>query len=558
MARKNPLAELIETYGRNEIPADEFEAALPDIPEKMIKEANSLFQHYLFFRRIDKHHKEYTCSACGEHFTISNLMERTVCHHEQYVFSSTEGCQRKCPRCHSLATLKAISRGRKKLTEIVCADFVLPINKNFVVIRGCYLKKDYHSSPVPEIEISDLGTTIIYPGGSKRYHIETRYHFGEWEYMYHLYKKEGNNFTANNLKNGFYCYNYRTHATIGLKSLKSTFLKYAPYEHFQGSVPACLSWYTKHPIIEKLYKAGYTGIVGALISHNIKHNRAVNWNADTIPQFFKGLNADEYKFFIGKSALELGDIIAFYKEIGKELTIGECSDILSSKEDYTEYRKNGVSKKKAFNYCKYINSGYNLERLKKVIPKKSKNKLYDYLDYIIANNNSQIMYIDYLEIAKELKYDLSVHNVLFPKNLKEAHDNAVKNRRIKAEKDLDYPKRYKELIKMYEYEKDGFSIIIPKGSEEIITEGKKMAHCVGGYAHRHMTGATTILFLRKTDDIENPLYTIEIDDKSKSVRQIQGYNNKTPLTEEAEAFFNEWKEEIKHRKIKKKKIKKSA
>ena len=558
MARKNPLIKLTETYGRNEIPADEFEAALPDIPEKMIKEANSLFQHYLFFRRIDKHHKEYTCSACGEHFTISDLMERTVCHHEQYVFSSTEGCQRKCPRCHSLATLKAISRGRKKLTEIVCADFVLPINKNLVVIRGCYLKKDYQDSPSPEIQISDLGTTIIYPGGSKRYRIDCFCNLGKWDYRYRLLKREGNNFTGNDVKRGYWITYERPYGTIGLKGLKSTFLKYAPYEHYQGSVPACLSWYTKHPIIEKLYKAGYTGIVGALISHNIKHGRVVNWNADTIPQFFKGLNADEYKFFIGRSSLGLQDIITFYKEIGKELTIGECSDILSSKEDYTEYRKNGVSKKKAFNYCKYINSGYNLERLKKVIPKKSKNKLYDYLDYIIANNNSQIMYIDYLEIAKELKYDLSVHNVLFPKNLKEAHDNAVKNRRIKAEKDLDYPKRYKELIKMYEYEKDGFSVIIPKGSEEIITEGKKMAHCVGGYAHRHMTGATTILFLRKTDDIENPLYTIEIDDKSKSVRQIQGYNNKTPLTEEAEAFFNEWKEEIKHRKIKKKKIKKSA
>lgn len=124
--------------------------------------------------------------------------------------------------------------------------------------------------------------------------------------------------------------------------------------------------------IEKLYKAGYTGIVGALISHNIKHSRAVNWNADTIPQFFKGLNADEYKFFIGKSALELGDIIAFYKEIGKELTIGECSDILSSKEDYTEYRKNGVSKKKAFNYCNISIVDIISKGLKKSFRKKAK------------------------------------------------------------------------------------------------------------------------------------------------------------------------------------------
>ncbi len=568
MARKNPLAELIETYGRNEIPADEFEAALPDIPEKMIKEANSLFQHYLFFRRIDKHHKEYTCSACGEHFTISDLMERTVCHHEQYVFSSTEGCQRKCPRCHSVTTLKAISRGRKKLTEIVCADFVLPINKNFVVIRGCYLKKDYQDSPSPEIQISDLGTTIIYPGGSKRYRIVCFCNFGKWDYSYRLLKREGNNFTGNDVKRGYWITYERPYGTIGLKGLKSTFLKYAPYEHYQGSVPACLSWYTKHPIIEKLYKAGYTGIVGALISHNIKHGRVVNWNADTIPQFFKGLNADEYKFFIGRSFRGLQDIITFYKEIGKELTIGECSDILHSRERYLKYRKDGLSSHKAYIYCKDF-SEYSLGRLKKVIPKNPKYDIYDYIKYIISNSkadeifdipNTQIYYTDYLEAAKELNYDLSVHNVLFPKNLKEAHDNAIRNRYISTSiEDMgSYNSRYKELIKMYEYEKDGFSIVVPKSIGEIVLEGKLLSHCVGGYAHRHMTGATTILFLRKTEEIYSALYTIEIDDKTKTIRQIQGFGNRTPLTEEAEAFFNEWKEEIKHRKIKKKKIKKSA
>ncbi|MGN0689931.1 MAG: hypothetical protein ACI4KH_05895, partial [Oscillospiraceae bacterium] len=230
MARKNALIKLTETYEEKAfpIPADEFEAKLPEIPWKMIKEANSLFEHYLFFRRIDRHHKEYTCSACGEQFTISDLMERTVCYEEQDVFSATEGCQRKCPRCHSLATLKAIGRGRKKLTETVCADFVLPINKNLVVIRGCYLKKDYQDSPAPEIQISDLGTTIIYPGGSKRYRIECFYNFGKWDYRYRLLKREGNNFTGNDVKRGYWITYARPYGTIGLKGLKSTFLKYAP------------------------------------------------------------------------------------------------------------------------------------------------------------------------------------------------------------------------------------------------------------------------------------------------------------------------------------------
>lgn len=568
MARKNPLIKLTETYGRSEIPADEFEAALPDIHEKMIKEANSLFQHYLFFRRIDKHHKEYTCSACGEHFTISDLMERTVCSEEQFIFSATEGCQRKCPRCHSLATLKAISRGRKKLTEIVCADFVLPINKNLVVIRGCYLRKNYQSSPAPEIEISDIGTTIIYPGGSKRYHFEIKWNLGCWKPMYALRKSIGENLTKNEIRKGMFTYEERTYKAIGIQKNKNTFLKYAPYEHFQDSVPTCLSWYVKYPIIEKLYKAGYIGIVNDLVYRNLKHSRNFNWKADTIPQFFKGLNANEYKCFQKNYTIDLQAAISFYKEIGKELTIEECSNILRSSERYLKYRKDGLSSHKAYIYCKDF-SEYSLGRLKEVIPKNPKYDIYDYMKYIISNSkadeifdipNAQIYYTDYLEAAKELNYDLSIHNVLFPKNLKEAHDNAIRNRYISTSiEDMgSYNSRYKELIKMYEYEKDGFSIIVPKSIGEIVLEGKLLSHCVGGYAHRHMTGATTILFLRKTEKIYSALYTIEIDDKTKTIRQIQGFRNRTPLTEEAEAFFNEWKEEIKHRKIKKKKIKKSA
>ncbi len=233
-----------------------------------------------------------------------------------------------------------------------------------------------------------------------------------------------------------------------------------------------------------------------------------------------------------------------------------------------KYRKDGLSSHKAYIYCKDF-SEHSLGRLKEVIPKNPKYDIYDYIKYIISNSkadeifdiqNTQIYYTDYLEAAKELNYDLSVHNALFPKNLKEAHDNAIRNRYISTSiEDMgSYNSRYKELIKMYEYEKDGFSIIVPKSIGEIVLEGKLLSHCVGGYAHRHMTSATTILFLRKTEEIYSALYTIEIDDKTKTIRQIQGFRNRTPLTEEAEAFFNEWKEEIKHRKIKKKKIKKSA
>ena len=81
-------------------------------------------------------------------------------------------------------------------------------------------------------------------------------------------------------------------------------------------------------------------------------------------------------------------------------------------------------------------------------------------------------------------------------------------------------------------------IIVPHTVADIIREGKLQRHCVGGYAARHMDGKLTICFLRKTDEPETPLYTIEMHDKH--LTQVQGEGNRTPLTPEAKIFFDRW------------------
>lgn len=70
-----------------------------------------------------------------------------------------------------------------------------------------------------------------------------------------------------------------------------------------------------------------------------------------------------------------------------------------------------------------------------------------------------------------------------------------------------------------------------------------MRHCVAGYAARHLRGTLAILFLRDASAPDKSLYTIEMH--GKSLTQVQGYNNKTPLTPEAKDFFNCWLEWVK-------------
>ena len=84
--------------------------------------------------------------------------------------------------------------------------------------------------------------------------------------------------------------------------------------------------------------------------------------------------------------------------------------------------------------------------------------------------------------------------------------------------------------KVFEAEDEEFLIRLPLKLSEIVEEGSKLSHCVGGYTDRHATGGTTILFLRKKSDANKPFYTIECHGtdpkKGITVSQIHGHCNK--------------------------------
>ena len=92
--------------------------------------------------------------------------------------------------------------------------------------------------------------------------------------------------------------------------------------------------------------------------------------------------------------------------------------------------------------------------------------------------------------------------------------------------------------KQYCFSDGKFQVIVPHRVAEIIEEGKRQQHCVGGYAGRHMEGKLTICFLRLSAEPDKSLYTIEMHNKT--LQQVQGHHNNTPLTPEAKAFFDIW------------------
>ena len=187
-------------------------------------------------------------------------------------------------------------------------------------------------------------------------------------------------------------------------------------------------------------------------------------------------------------------------------------------------------------------------------------ELFEYKKRQIKNGtwHSLGTYVDYLDHAKDCGYDIKQHHIRFPRDLRQAHDDAVENwaiicaekEKAKAEaeaKKYNYPKRYKKLVKNYSFEYGGLMIVVPEHAGDIIKEGRILQHCVGGYASRHVKGETTILFLRRISDPHKCYYTIEVSEKSKRIRQCHGFKNEreNPKAEDVKAFEKEFAEYIK-------------
>lgn len=155
--------------------------------------------------------------------------------------------------------------------------------------------------------------------------------------------------------------------------------------------------------------------------------------------------------------------------------------------------------------------------------------------------------LDYWAACRELGRNLDDVQVRFPRNLIEAHDAALEQRRIAEAKKADaalaprFRIRRRQLAK-YIFEADGLKII-PAGSRaEFQKEADSLHHCVWTYAQRHAEGKTAIFFIRRTVEPWKPYYTLELDEKKLTVRQNRGLRNcgKTAAVQAFEDLWISW------------------
>lgn len=301
-----------------------------------------------------------------------------------------------------------------------------------------------------------------------------------------------------------------------------------------------LALWRKRPQAENLLVQGCGRLVVKLIdleesqSSNIPKLPEIDWK-EKRPHAMLRMTKEEYRDFGRKLTASQFQMLAWARKYGLEL-------------------RNGYEDVKRLDKLGFHGCGYVTETV-------GKRDFWRAVRYLEKQKRKPYVLRDYLRMAGELKLDVTDPQVRWPRDLKAAHDRltALYNARKEALANEKWAERADELQK-FAWERDGILIRPCASQGELRTEGKLLHHCVFSYADDVIKGKTAIFFIRRTDKPEKPWYTLELDEKTLTVRQDRGLKNcdRTPEVREFEDAWVEWLRENFGKKEKKKPAVKSA
>jgi len=145
-------------------------------------------------------------------------------------------------------------------------------------------------------------------------------------------------------------------------------------------------------------------------------------------------------------------------------------------------------------------------------------------------------YKDYINMSYEIKSQIAPADWKLKtiSDINRMHDNILsaynmhKNEE-EFRRNAEQFNKVKKKLESLTYSEDEFSIIAPEKTDDIANEGLSLHHCVRTYIGAVLAGTTKILFVRRTDDLSKPFYTLEI--KEGMVRQCHGFGNRNTCEE---------------------------
>lgn len=463
-------------------------------------------------------------------FVSSGKMKKgycTHCHASFYVEEAVkQNASATCPKCDSKCTYKKDWLGRKYLTD--SAYFLWfeksLVNPKAIVASWVYCSRNYSGA------YKDVKTVC------KRMALYT-FELGKSE-MYEVYTWHNDK-----LEKRGSIYNYNTSSLLFKVSIQSlidailgTPFEYSGWEKYSHyTLLKYLALFSEMPNIEILSKNGFKNVVEAKIHGNSLH-RTINWKAFKLHDFFK-ISKQDYLM------MKRTDATGIHVMHAPDFAIGLWMWQQARKE------KSKMSYEKIIKGCNTFNVYAYFSQFKKIKRYCTIHRIFNYAQkqfelsskHYMLPSQVLVTWSDYINDCMKLELNLDDEVILYPKNLKKAHEKTIKLIKIKNDEiaNLKIQKRY-EALKHFVFESDGLIIRPPETFKEIVDEGKKLKHCVGTYADRYSKGECTLLFVRKKDAPSVPFYTVEL--RGSEVAQVRGRNNK-PSTKDVQAFIDTFKKQ---------------
>ncbi len=546
--------------------AEELVRLAPELsdPEKLA--INALFRAFLFKRNSTG---EVWTTCCRKHVFIrpdtDNADELRILHaphtpepQSRWDNTPPPKMRAKCPYCGKKVTVKELRySGRRKALWEYQRAVVLRQWRGALWATAWDCFKDYEgkepatNAPVltmlPKAKL--LGAYRFTPG---KVEAATRVWWSDGPFDYSYQDTPGKNAGHKggmwhiHSPYGFCSELGKSYDMIGLPELQKSALRWCRLEQVRIAsddfiellTAAC--FYPKQ--VEWLVKLGLQDAVRDLAGRGVKNAAAVKWNANT-PAAFLGCGVKELDAITKESDRPLVALRIYraLHDMTQAPTPEECAALADCADDRTlrvllpRMKRYGLRIPKLISY---------LEKIRR------HGKIH------WSNNAALSAYADYITAADGCGLDLSNTIHLLPKDFWAKHDtvtaawSAICANRRSTEANAKYKVRLQKLTARYLYWSDTLLIRAPVNAGEIVEEGKRLEHCVGGYADRHLSGKTTILFLRRRDKPHVPLVTIEMD--GNTIRQVYGYRNDRascpenpkaiPARKLYGAFLDEWLE----------------
>lgn len=465
----------------------------------------------------------------------------TACRHEVTVEKAKHNDKGVCPRCKREITYK--SRGKRGyLIDRSTAQVIQRTGENELVIRFIKAYCRYPKRDVPEFSVYENARLFLRWEAEKLVNRESYYYcysygrltpwrkgerpvFSRWQY----------NFEADGC-------GYLYHRNLEIE-LKGTPWQYSALREYYAGDPTplyvaqYLQEYLHYPMLEylvklKLYRLATYVVYGDADGSRFYGDKVLNSNGKSVDEVL-GVERRYISFLqkINPGGKQLRLIKSFLREhIEPDLELMKwCSDNSVGDEEQLLVPLRYMTPHKLTRYAaeqfaahrktSYAAPGY----------------------YSVSSLLSD--YKDYLCMSEALEHDMKSSFVLFPNNLKEAHDrvNDMTEAEISKECDRKIAKMYALLKNRYGYEKYGFVVVPPHSAKEIAQEGDKLHHCVGRYVKSVVKNDCVILFIRKADEPETPYCTVELKNDAIVQARIQNNGNPPP---EVEKFIALWKQQV--------------